>query len=118
MNNQISIDVVPLIERIHKRVREALEKHFDGEWRIIKIENQSSSEYNATLKTLKSKNPEYILCQTLASFTIHAIENGPLKANNIEEMVQLPKKHLVFTAELLANGNLFIADQSEVFSEL
>jgi hypothetical protein len=118
MNDQISIDINFLIEKLHKRIREALEKQFDGEWRIIKIEAQSSREYSATLKTRKSKNPEYIPCQMLASFTIHAIENGPLEANNLEELLLLPKSHLVFIADLLANGNLYIVDKLERLEEI
>ena len=48
MSDQISIEISPLILKLHKKVRGALEDYLGSEWRIIKLEHQSMSSTRKT----------------------------------------------------------------------
>jgi hypothetical protein len=114
MNNfeevQLSIDAARSIRELHEAVRQAIEQHLEGAWRVTKIEEQSSTEYAPTLVTRTAPTPEYILSHALATFDIVAIENKPVdrRVEGQSLPLRVPLSELYCRAQVTSDGKLYI----------
>jgi hypothetical protein len=108
--NELHIDAARWIREFHGRLRENLETCLGSQWHITKITESSTSTYEATLISLPTENPEYILTQVIATFHVEARENGALEQIVNGLKVSIPRKTLHFKAELMSNGHLRITE--------
>jgi hypothetical protein len=107
-HSELDIEVAQPLIKQHQILRQTVEQHFAG-WRVLKIEQDSTTTYDYTEKTATQPHPEYIMAEAQAQFTIELVEDKPREIEtSLNERLKLPLEHLVIRARLIANGKLLI----------
>jgi hypothetical protein len=78
-NTSLPIDSARWTRELHESIRSTLEQDSEGFWRVVAINETSTTSYQATLKTAKDEIPEYMLSEVLSTFVVQLVENGPLE---------------------------------------
>lgn len=107
---KIPVDVHRWVIEMHEAVRQGLERHFEGKWRVKRIQESSSTDYGITRATRTAPNPEYILGLAMVTFDVYLVENGPVEKIMFGQLVTIPKQELYCNVKMLDDGTLIIVE--------
>lgn len=94
---QLNIDAARWTTEFHEAIRRVIEEHIGPDWRVVKIKEDSATEYQPVQHSLAEFHPEHILAEATSSFEIELVEQ-PLSM----------LRHMYLTAKLISNGKLMI----------